>query len=133
MIYGYARVSTDGQTVGALVEALTAAGAAKVFSKTAGGVKADRARFRKVLAALDDGDGLMMTRLARLVRSTRDLLNTLAAITHRKAGFCARVVARGVEMGPKPKLTPHQRQEILCHREKKRRGRTGGCSQLQCP
>ena len=36
---------------------------------------------------LDDGDVLMVTRLDRLARSTRDLLNTLAAITGRKAGF----------------------------------------------
>jgi hypothetical protein len=37
--------------------------------------------------ALDTGDVLMVTRLDRLARSTRDLLNTLAAITDRKAGF----------------------------------------------
>jgi len=50
MIYGYAPVSTDGQTVGAQVEVLTAAGAAKVVRETASGAKADRAQLRKVLA-----------------------------------------------------------------------------------
>ena len=52
MIYGYARVSTDGQTVGAQVEALTAAGAAKVFRETASGAKTDRAQLRRALAQL---------------------------------------------------------------------------------
>jgi DNA invertase Pin-like site-specific DNA recombinase len=87
MIYGYARVSTDGQTVGAQVEALTAVGATKVFRETASGAKTDRAQLRKVLAVLDAGDVLMVTRLDRLARSTRDLLNTIAAIADRKAGF----------------------------------------------
>jgi len=40
-----------------------------------------------VIDQLDAGDVLMVTRLDRLGRSTRDLLNTLAAITDRKAGF----------------------------------------------
>src|SRR5438093_1487999 len=85
MIYGYARVSTDGQSVEAQVVALTAAGAAKVYRETASGAKTDRARLRQVLAALDQGDVLMVTRLDRLARSTRDLLNTLAAIADKGA------------------------------------------------
>jgi DNA invertase Pin-like site-specific DNA recombinase len=40
-----------------------------------------------VIEALEPGDVLMVTRLDRLARSTRDLLNTLAAITDRNAGF----------------------------------------------
>jgi Resolvase, N terminal domain len=87
MIYGYARVSTDGQSVTAQVAALTAAGAGKVFRETASGAKTERAQLRRVLAQLDVGDVLMVTRLDRLARSTRDLLNTLAAIADRKAGF----------------------------------------------
>jgi DNA invertase Pin-like site-specific DNA recombinase len=87
MIYGYARVSTDGQSVAAQVAALRAAGAGQVFREVASGAKTDRAQLRKVLAALDEGDVLMVTQLDRLARSTRDLLNTLAAITGRKAGF----------------------------------------------
>ena len=87
MIYGYARVSTDGQSVGAQIEALTAAGAAKVFRETASGAQTDRAQLRKELAALEAGDVLMVTRLDRLARSTHDLLNTLASIADRKAGF----------------------------------------------
>jgi len=87
MIYGYARVSTDGQSVAAQVTALKAAGAGQVFREVAIGAKDDRAQLRKAIAALGAGDVLMVTRLDRLARSTRDLLNTLAAITGKKAGF----------------------------------------------
>src|SRR5271169_4620289 len=87
MKYGYARVSTDGQSVAAQVAALNAAGARKVFREVASGAKTDRSQLRKAIAALGTGDVLMVTRLDRLARSTRDLLNTLAAITDRKAGF----------------------------------------------
>ena len=87
MIYGYARVSTDGRSVAAQVAALRKQGAGKVFREVAGGAKTDRAQLRRVLDQLDPGDVLMVTRLDRLARSTRDLLNTLAAITAKKAGF----------------------------------------------
>jgi DNA invertase Pin-like site-specific DNA recombinase len=50
----------------------------------------DRAQLRKAIAALEAGDVLTVTRLDRLARSTRDLLNTLAAIIDREAGFCSR-------------------------------------------
>jgi DNA invertase Pin-like site-specific DNA recombinase len=84
---GYARVSTDGQSVDAQVRQLTKAGCKKVFREVASGAKSDRAQLRKALAQLAAGDLLMVTRLDRLARSTRDLLNTLAAISDRKAGF----------------------------------------------
>ncbi len=87
MKYGYARVSTDGQSVAAQVAALTEAGAGRVFREVASGAKTDRAQLRKAIATLGVGDVLMVTRLDRLARSTRDLLNTLAAITGKKAGF----------------------------------------------
>ena len=87
MKYGYARVSTDGQSVAAQVAALKAAGSGTVFREVASGAKTDRAQLRKAIAALEAGDVLMVTRLDRLARSTRDLLNTLAAITGKKAGF----------------------------------------------
>lgn len=87
MIYGYARVSTDGQSVAAQVQQLTKAGCTKVFREVASGAKTDRAELRKALAKLEAGDVLMVTRLDRLARSTRDLLNTLAAVADRKAGF----------------------------------------------
>src|SRR6266478_3492044 len=87
MKYGYARVSTDGQSVDAQVRQLTKAGCKKVFREVASGAKTDRAQLRRLLDVLDAGDVLTVTRLDHLTRSTRDLLNTLAAITGKKAGF----------------------------------------------
>jgi DNA invertase Pin-like site-specific DNA recombinase len=87
MKYGYARVSTDGQSVGAQVATLRKRGAGKVFREVASGAKTNRAQLRRVIGQLDAGDVLMVTRLDRLAGSTRDLLNTLAAIADRKAGF----------------------------------------------
>jgi DNA invertase Pin-like site-specific DNA recombinase len=66
---------------------LTKAGCKKVFRETASGAQTDRTQLRKVLDQLDTGDVLMVTRLDRLARSTRDLLNALATITDRKADF----------------------------------------------
>src|SRR5690242_7211599 len=89
MIYGYARVSTDGQSVDAQVRRLRTAGAAKVFREVASGARSatDRPQLRRALAQLEAGDVLLVMRLDRLARSTRDLLNTLAAIAEKKAGF----------------------------------------------
>src|ERR1700683_3267983 len=86
MIHAYARVSTDGQSVDAQVRQLKAAGARKVWRETASGAKTDRVQLRRVLDQLDAGDVLMVTRLDRLARSTRDLLNILATIAEKKAG-----------------------------------------------
>ena len=88
MIYGYAQASTDGQSVDSQMEQLRAAGAEKVCrEKRASGARADRVQLRRVLAQLGKGDVLIVTRLDHLARSTRDLLNTLAAITDKGAGF----------------------------------------------
>jgi DNA invertase Pin-like site-specific DNA recombinase len=87
MKYGYARVSTDGQSVDAQVRQLTKAGCKKVFREVASGAKTDRAQLRRLLAETGPSDVVTVTRLDRLARSTRDLLNTLAAIVGKKAGF----------------------------------------------
>ena len=76
MKYGYARVSTDGQSVDAQVRQLPKVGCKKVFREVASGAKTDRAQLRKALAQLEKGDVLTVTRLDRLARSTHDLLNT---------------------------------------------------------
>ena len=86
-VYGYARVSTGGQSVDAQARQLRAAGASKVFREVASGANADRPQLRRLVSELAAGDVVMVTRLDRLARSTRDLLNTLAAMGDRKAGF----------------------------------------------
>jgi DNA invertase Pin-like site-specific DNA recombinase len=153
------RVSTDGQSVDAQVKQLRDAGAEKVFRETASGARSDRAQLRRALDQFDKGDVLMVTRLDRLARSTRDLLNTMAFIADRRAGFRSlgdawadtttahgrlmlavlgglaefereliaartgegreRAKARGVKMGPKFKLTPHQQREAIRRRDVK--------------
>lgn len=87
MIYGYARVSTYGQTLDAQVKALEAAGAAKIFREKVSGTKSQRKELTRALAALEAGDTLLVTRLDRLARSTRDLLNIIDAINQKKAAF----------------------------------------------
>ena len=87
MIKGYARVSTDGQTLDAQQAALAAAGAERVFAEKQSGVKTDRAALARCMASLESGDTLLVTKLDRLARSTRDLLNTLDAIAKAGAGF----------------------------------------------
>jgi DNA invertase Pin-like site-specific DNA recombinase len=88
-VYGYARVSTDGQTLASQEAALTAAGCAKIYAEKVSGVVTDRKALGKALAALQEGDTLVVTRLDRLARSTRDLLNTLDAVGKKGAGFCS--------------------------------------------
>ena len=86
-VYGYARGSTDGQTLDAQIVQLKAAGAEKVFREKVSGARADRPQLARLLRSLGAGDRVLVTRLDRLARSTRDLLNTLAAIADHKAGF----------------------------------------------
>jgi DNA invertase Pin-like site-specific DNA recombinase len=77
MKYGYGRVSPRGksETVDAQARQLTKAGCKKVFRDVhVSGAKTDRAQLRRVIEALEPGDVLMVTRLDRLARSTRDLL-----------------------------------------------------------
>jgi DNA invertase Pin-like site-specific DNA recombinase len=87
MIIGYARVSTDGQSVEAQHASLTAAGVQKVFAEKVSGAQTDRKQLARAITALNAGDVLMVTRLDRLARSTRDLLNVLANISEKGAGF----------------------------------------------
>src|SRR5215472_17257225 len=87
MTYGYARVSTNGQDFGSQEAELMAARAAKVFKEKVSGAKTDRAELAKVMRRLEPGDVLLVTRLDRLARSTRDLLNVLATVGEREAGL----------------------------------------------
>jgi DNA invertase Pin-like site-specific DNA recombinase len=87
MIVGYARVSTDGQGLDAQQSALQSAGCERVFAEKQSGAKTDRQQLAKAIAALTAGDTLVVCKLDRLARSTRDLLNTIAAIAEAGASF----------------------------------------------
>jgi DNA invertase Pin-like site-specific DNA recombinase len=80
MIVGYARVSTREQCFNGQLAELQPAGCAKVYSEKASGARGDRAELRKVTDRLQPGDVLVVTRLDRLARSTRDLLNVLESV-----------------------------------------------------
>jgi DNA invertase Pin-like site-specific DNA recombinase len=87
-IYGYARVSTRDQDLTAQDAELRAAGVAKVFKEKVSGASAlNRPELAKLLRRLDEGDVLVVTRLDRLARSTRDLLNILDTLAERGASF----------------------------------------------
>ena len=86
MIIGYAS-STEGQGVEGQIASLKLAGADKIFSEKVSGVVTDRRDLRRAIDGLTCGDLLIVTKLDRLARSTRDLLNTLATVTEKQAGF----------------------------------------------
>lgn len=86
-LVGYARVSTDGQTLDAQVEHLKAAGAERILQERVSGAHRDRVQLRKVIDALGPDDVLLVTRLDRLARSTRDLFNILHEVALKGAGF----------------------------------------------
>jgi DNA invertase Pin-like site-specific DNA recombinase len=86
-MFGYARVSTNGQDLAGQDAELRAAGCAKTFKEKASGAKTDRPELAKAISKLEPGDVLVVTRLDRLARSTRDLLNVLDEIAKRGAGF----------------------------------------------
>ena len=87
MIVGYARCSTESQDVEGQVASLKAAGAEKIFAEKISGVVTDRRELKRAIDSLTCGDLLIVTKLDRLARSTRDLLNTLATISDKGAGF----------------------------------------------
>jgi len=86
-IIGYARVSTDGQSLQSQTEALHQAGCGRVYSEKQSGAYADRPQLAKAIQALGNSDTLIVCKLDRLARSTRDLLNTLDAIGKAGASF----------------------------------------------
>jgi len=85
--FGYARVSTNGQSLTAQVAELRDAGCTEVFQEKLSGAKSDRKQLARAIGRLDRGDVLVVTRLDRLARSTRDLLNVLGAIAEKGGGF----------------------------------------------
>src|SRR5262245_46387504 len=64
-----------------------AAGCAKVYAEKVSGARTDRPELGKLLRRLEAGDMLIVSRLDRLARSTRDLLNILHALAEKGAKF----------------------------------------------
>jgi DNA invertase Pin-like site-specific DNA recombinase len=80
VIVGYARVSTQDQDLSAQLDALKKAGTASVYREKISGARADRPQLFKLMASLRKGDVVIITKIDRLARSTRELLNLIHQI-----------------------------------------------------
>jgi len=94
-VIGYARVSTTEQNTTSQVDALIQQGASKVFIDTYTGTKMSRPEFDKALDYLREGDLLVVTRLDRLGRSTKDLLSIAEQLKARGVGL--KVVEQNID------------------------------------
>ena len=86
-ILGYARVSTQDQDLNGQLAALKAAGAGTIYREKISGARADRPQLEKLMAALKPGDIVTVTKLDRLGRSTRELLDLIDRIGKAGASF----------------------------------------------
>jgi DNA invertase Pin-like site-specific DNA recombinase len=88
MKYGYARVSTSNQDYELQVAQLKAAGCERIFAEKVSGKSTDgRREFQRLMKALNPGDTVVVTKLDRLARSSRDLLNILGQLEEGSCGF----------------------------------------------
>jgi DNA invertase Pin-like site-specific DNA recombinase len=87
MILGYARVSTEGQTLDGQIAELKSVGCERIFQEKVSGARSDRKELAKLTAKLKTGDTLIVTRLDRLARSSRDLLNILHVLSEKGVAF----------------------------------------------
>ncbi len=94
MIYGYARVSTDAQDHSSQLAQLKAAGCTRIFREKVSGATADRPQLRKLMAAVSDGDVVIIPAVDRLSRDTTDLL--IIARDLQKAGVGLRSIAEPI-------------------------------------
>ena len=87
MLIGYARVSTEDQTLNLQMDALRAAGCDQIFRDTASGAKADRPGLTRALEHIRNGDVLVVWRLDRLGRSLPSLIELITQLDNRSVGF----------------------------------------------
>ena len=87
MLIGYARVSTDDQYLDSQHVALSAVGCGRIYAEKFSGAKRDRPELDRLLEHLREGDVVVATRLDRLARSTRDLLEIAEILNRAGAGL----------------------------------------------
>src|SRR5215210_2037351 len=87
MLIGYARISTQDQTLNLQKDALEKIGCSKIFTDTASGAKAERTGLNEALEYVREGDTLVVWRLDRLGRSLKHLIETITKLNNRKVGF----------------------------------------------
>jgi len=87
MLIGYARVSTQDQTINLQMDALKHIGCDKIFTDTASGATTDRKGLEEALQFVRPRDTLVVWRLDRLGRSLRHLIDTVTYLNSRMVGF----------------------------------------------
>src|SRR3954467_2117280 len=87
MLIGYARVSTQDQTLNLQKDALEKSSCSKIFTDIASGAKVERKGLDEALEYVRDGDTLVVWRLDRLGRSLKHLIETITRLNNRKIGF----------------------------------------------
>ena len=87
MNIGYARVSSQGQTLDSQLEQLGKVNCARIYSEKISGARSDRAELQRLLKGLGPGSVVVVTRLDRLARSTIDLLTIIKAIADKGCLF----------------------------------------------
>ncbi len=87
MLIGYARVSTQEQTLALQQDALQKLGCEQIFTDTASGTKTDRPGLDQALHFVRTGDSLVVWRLDRLGRSLKHLIETISQLQQRQIGF----------------------------------------------
>ncbi len=87
MLIGYARVSTDDQDLTMQRTALKEAGCRRTFEEKMSGAKRDRPQLARLLDQIRDNDVVVVTRLDRLARSTKDLLDIAEKLNEAGAGL----------------------------------------------
>lgn len=99
MIYGYARVSTkgqarDGNSLEAQEIALRSAGAIKIYADAFTGTKANRPELDKLLAVMQSGDTMVVTKLDRIARSATQGIALIQSLLDR--GIVVHVLNMGL-------------------------------------
>src|SRR5205823_2858101 len=87
MYVGYARISTQDQTLDLQKDALEKIGCCKIFTETASGALTERRGLEEALTYVREGDTLVVWRLDRLGRSLNHLIETITKLNNRKIGF----------------------------------------------
>lgn len=87
MIVGYARVSTQEQSLDVQLEQLQQAGAGKVFQEKASGVDSRRPELTAMLDFVREGDTVVVTKLDRIARSTKHLLDIIERLEQRNVAL----------------------------------------------
>jgi DNA invertase Pin-like site-specific DNA recombinase len=87
MLIGYARVSTQDQTLHLQQDALEKIGCAKIFTDTASGAITERQGLDEALEYVREGDSLVVWKLDRLGRSLKHLIDTITTLNKRNIGF----------------------------------------------